>query len=139
MERHKVSSLVIGSVLVLALTAAAQRPSVFSQASPGLWEIDGAPGFKMPLRQCFPDLLQLAQFEHRNQACMRRITSDGPSTAVIDYSCGGAGFGHSEVALITPRSLRVGTQGISNKLPFNYTFQARRIGDCPTSSAASRH
>lgn len=139
MEHDNLSSLLVGSVLLLALTAAAQRPSVFSQAIPGLWEIGGVPGAKTPIRQCFPDLLELAQFEHRNQTCTRRITSDGASTAVIDYSCGGAGFGHSEVSLITPRSLRVGIQGISNKLPFNYTLQARRVGDCPTSTAVSRH
>jgi hypothetical protein len=127
-----------GSIALLALTAA-QRPAVFVQASPGLWEIGGMPGAKMPLRQCFSDVSLLAQFEHRNRNCTRRVTSDGASSAVIDYSCGGAGFGHSEIALITPRSLRIGTQGISNNLPFNYTLQARRIGDCPLPPSTPRH
>ena len=123
---------------LLGLTAA-QRPTVFVQTSPGLLEVGGVPGTKTPLRQCLADVSQLAQFEHRNQACILRVTSDSASAAVIDYSCGGAGFGHSEVALITPRSLRIGTQGISNKLPFNYTLQARRVGDCPNSAAIPRH
>ena len=26
--------------------------------------------------------------------------------AAIEYSCGGAGFGHSQIEVITPRSLR---------------------------------
>jgi len=33
--------------------------------------------------------------------------------------------------LITPRSIRIETQGISDNLPFNYVIQARRVGDCP--------
>lgn len=126
------------TVGLLGLTAA-QRPAVFVQTSPGLWEVGGVPGMKTPLRQCLSDVSQLAQFEHRNQTCTRRITSDSASAAVIDYSCGGGGFGHSEVALITPRSLRIGTQGVSNKLPFNYTLQARRIGDCANLVAVPRH
>ncbi len=123
---------------LLALTAA-QRPSVFIQTIPGLWEVDGIPGSNSPLRQCLADVSLLARFEHRHAPCTQRVITDSASAAVIDYSCGAAGFGHSEVALITPRSLRIGTQGISNKLPFNYTFQARRIGDCPPASAALRH
>ena len=51
--------------------------------------------------------------------------------SVIDYNCGAAGFGHSEVNVITPRSIRIATQGISDGLPFNYVLQAHRIADCP--------
>ncbi len=138
MRRHPFAALLAVAICLLGL-AAEQRPTVFVQTSPGLWEVGGVPGTKAPLRQCFADVSQLAQFEHRNQACTRRIIADGASAAVIDYSCGGAGFGHSEVALITPRALRIGTQGVSNKLPFNYTLQARRLGDCPTIVAAPRH
>lgn len=138
MRRLRFPALVTATAGLIGLTAA-QRPAVFVQTSPGLWEIGGVPGAKTPVRQCFDDVSQLAQFEHRNLACTRRITSDGVSAAVIDYSCGGAGFGHSEVNLITPRSLRIGTQGVSNKLPFNYTLQARRVGDCPSLGAIPRH
>jgi hypothetical protein len=138
MRRRPLAAVLTGAACLLGLTAE-QRPAVFVQTSPGLWELGGVPGFKGPLRQCLADVSQLAQFEHRNQACTRRITADGASAAVIDYSCGGAGFGHSEVALITPRSLRIGTQGVSNRLPFNYTLQARRLGDCPTLAATPRH
>ena len=59
-----------------------------------------------------------------------------PDAVVIDYSCGPAGFGHSEVNVLTPRSLRIATQGISDGLPFNYVLQAHRIADCPV---AARH
>ena len=63
------------------------------------------------------------------------MISDSESQTVIEYSCGGGGFGRSKVDVITPRSLRIETQGISDNLPFGYVLQARRVGDC---AAASR-
>ncbi len=62
-----------------------------------------------------------------------KVTSDSPSSTVVDYSCGGAGFGHTKIDLITPRSLRIETQGVSDNLPFSYVLQARRVGDCARS------
>src|SRR5262249_45412161 len=118
---------------------AAPRPSVFTQIAPGYWEVSGVPGAKTPLRQCLPDVTVLARFEHRAHACTEKVTSGDQSSTVIDYSCGGSGFGHSKVDLITPRSLRIDTQGVSDRLPFNYVLQARRVGDCPSVAAAPRH
>jgi hypothetical protein len=34
------------------------------------------------------------------------------------------------VTLITPRSLRIDTQGISGGYPFHYQIHARRVGNC---------
>jgi hypothetical protein len=127
---------VIGAAFVLG---AAQQPSVFAQAQPGLWEISGAPGARAPVRQCVADLAALARFEHRASVCTARIVADSASSAHVEYSCGGAGFGQSQVELLTPRSLRISTQGISGGLPFNYVLQARRVDDCPKSASFSRH
>ena len=66
-------------------------------------------------------------------------TAGNGSSTAIDYSCGGAGFGHSEITVLTPRSLRIETQGISDGLPFNYVLQARRVDDCPKSASVARH
>jgi hypothetical protein len=139
MQRSK-SLLVAAAALAGAFgLAAAQRPSVLAQAAPGMWEISGAPGAKAPLRQCIANLADLARFEHRAaRPCSARVISESPSLAVIEYSCGAAGFGRSRVDLITPRSLRIETQGISGHLPFNYVLQARRTGDCPLAAAQRR-
>ena len=115
---------------------AAQPPSGLAQAQPGLWEISGVPGSAVPVRQCLGDLTLLVRFEHRAKSCSAKTLRDGSSSTVIDYSCGAAGFGHSEVNVLTPRSLRIATQGISDGLPFNYVLQAHRIADCPI---AARH
>ena len=89
------------------------------------------PGATAPVRQCVTDVASLARFEHRSKACTAKMLKDAGSNSAIEYSCGRAGFGHSEIQVITPRSLRINTQGISDGLPFNYVLQARRVGDCP--------
>ena len=134
------ATLLIGlpAALAAALAAAQQLPA-FVQAQPGLWEISGAPGSRTPVRQCVADLAALARFEHRAKPCAARVLKSGGTSTSIEYNCGAAGFGHSEVELITPRSLRISTQGISDGLPFNYVLQARRVDDCPKSASVIRH
>jgi hypothetical protein len=138
-ERLKLLCLTIAVGPAALTLTAAQGPSVFAQTAAGYWEVTGVPGAKAPIRQCLSDVSVLARFEHRAHHCSQKVTSDSQSSVVIDYSCGGSGFGHSRVDLITPRSLRIETQGISNQLPFNYVLQARRIGDCPPATPNSRH
>jgi hypothetical protein len=117
---------------------AARQPSALAQATPGVWEIEGLPGGK-PVRQCIADVALLAQFEHRGRNCSRNVIDDKPGSTVIHYSCGSADFGESHIDVITPRSLRISTQGISGSLPFNYVLQARRVGDCEKNPSATRH
>jgi hypothetical protein len=117
-----------------------QALPTLGEAQPGLCDVSGTPGGAAPVRQCVADIMALARFEHRARPCTARVLKNAGSVVSIEYSCAGAGFGHSDIQVITPRSLRIGTQGISDGLPFNYVLQARRIGDCPkTMSAASRH
>ena len=95
----------------------------------GLWEVDPlGPGATAKLRVADP--MTFASYEHRGKACTRVVISDGPNGAVIHYTCPGGGFGQSTVKALTPRSLRVETQGIADNAPFQYVFQARRVGAC---------
>ena len=121
----------IGAAAVLTLSlGAAQRPAMLSRASGGLWEVSGVPGAGKPVRMCIADLAILAQYEHRKAQCTRRVIRETPTFAEIQYSCPGGGFGRTTVGLLTPRSLRVETQGISQNAPFHYVLQARRVGGC---------
>ena len=95
-----------------------------------MWEISGVPGTKGPVRQCIANVLMLAEIEHRGRNCRRSIVSDNGGSMVVSYTCAGAGFGRSQIDVLTPRSLRISTQGISDQLPFGYTVQAHRIGEC---------
>jgi hypothetical protein len=130
--------LAAGLTAILAL-GAAQRPAALAQTDTGLWELSGLPGAKLPQRMCVADTAVLAQYEHRGQMCTRLVISDTPTVTVIHYTCPSGGFGRSKLTLLTPRSLRIETQGISENFPFNYVIQARRVGECGPHQSASRH
>ena len=115
----------------MLLLAAATRPAALAQTSPGLWEVSGMPNAGTAVRQCLADTAALARVEHRGHNCTQVVIKDKPSSTEIHYTCANGGFGRSKLTLITPRSLRIETQGISANYPFNYVIQARRIGNCP--------
>ncbi|MEO8454021.1 MAG: DUF3617 family protein [Sphingomicrobium sp.] len=139
MERLRLAGLVVAGITVALVLTGAQRPAAFGDVAPGQWEISGLPGMKAPALECFTDMATLERYEHKSRSCTTKVISDSPSSAVFDYSCGGAGFGHTKIDVITPRSLRIETQGVSDGLPFSYLLQARRLGDCPATASAARH
>ncbi|HEX2802609.1 MAG TPA: DUF3617 family protein [Sphingomicrobium sp.] len=108
---------------------AAAGPSALSRAEGGLWEI--ARGKSDPVQVCIANPAMFAQFEHRKAKCSRSVIRDDGTRATVHYTCAGGGFGQSDVTMLTPRSLRVETQGISDGAPFKYKLQAHRVGDCP--------
>ena len=137
MKRRAILS--VAAAMAVVTLGAAQRPAALAVTSGGLWEISGAPRTKAPERICVADTAVLAQYEHRGQMCTRLVISDTPTATVIHYTCPGGGFGRSKLTLVTPRSLRIETQGISDNLPFNYVIQARRVGECGPRQSAARH
>ena len=132
-------ALILGIAIALPAAAYAAQPSALSQVASGLWEISGVPDMKAPVRQCVGDVLALAQFEHRTRKCARSVISDTAGSMQISYDCGAAGFGRSEIEVVTPRALRISTQGISDQLPFNYVIQAHRVGDCEKGPSTKGH
>lgn len=132
MKRFILISAGVAGMAALALPLSAQsRPKALAQASAGLWELAGIPGSRRPARRCVADTAGLAQVEHSRQSCTRVVISDEASSALIHYTCARGGFGQTRVTVLTPRSLRIETQGISGNAPFNYVVQARRVGSCP--------
>jgi len=134
---NRMAILAIGACGIAAAlgAAGARQAPVLAQAKPGLWEIEGIPGTKAPRRECVADLVVLLQFEHRGRTCTRTVLRETDSGTQIEYSCGGAGFGRTEVTVVTPRSLKIDTQGISEGMPFGYVLQARRVADCGTATS----
>ena len=118
--------------------SAATLPPVLS-ASGGLWAVSKSATGTNAERQCVPQAAALAQWEHRKGQCTRVVISSTETEAVIHYTCTGGGFGQSKLRVITPRTLRIETQGISDGFPFNYTLHARRIGECPMAKLTPAH
>ena len=112
----------------LGLGAAALPPVIAE--SGGLWEVSRSATGAAAERSCVPQASVLAQWEHRRAQCTRVVISSGPEDATIHYTCPGGGFGTSHVRVLTPRSVRVTTQGIADGLPFAYVVHASRAGAC---------
>lgn len=123
------SVAVLGLVGVGGALGAAASPSILAGVEPGLWEISRSGAATQKI--CFADPAELAQFEHRGTKCTREVVRESGSTAVVNYTCPDGGFGHTTMTVITPRSLRIETQGIADSAPFKYKIQARLAGNCP--------
>jgi hypothetical protein len=116
--------------LSAAVLVAATAPRALLPAMGGLWEVSRTADGHGAQRICVPSPVLLAQYEHRNGRCQRTVIRDVGSQAEISYTCSDGGFGQSKVTLLTPRTMRIETQGISGNLPFHYQLHARRVGDC---------
>lgn len=124
-------ALAIAAAAASAIAGAATAPRALAPAIGGLWEVSRNAQGQNAQRLCVPSADALAQFEHRGRQCTRVVIADRGTQAVIQYTCADGGFGRSDVTLITPRTLRIETQGISGGLPFHYQLHARRVGNCP--------
>ena len=126
--RSRLSFVRVGTCCAVALLlGGASLPK--AMAGPGEWEI-GKNAAGRGERVCLPDPAMLMQWEHRGKPCERTILNSSIDRAEVQYTCAGGGFGTSRVQVLTPRSVKVSTQGISGGLPFGYTIHARRVGDC---------
>ena len=124
-------ALIVGAgVAGLLLLSAARSPEAVTPATPGLWEISGFPTAGTAARQCLANTATLARLEHRGQNCTERVISHTPTSKLIHYTCANGGYGQTKLTMLTPRSLRIETQGISAGYPFNYVIQARRVANC---------
>ena len=121
-------ALLAGAVPLAA--AAATRAGALAQVAGGLWEISRSANGAAPVRQCVANPAILAQWEHRGSACTRVVLSRKGSETIIHYTCPAGDFGRSKLTVITPRSLRIETQGIHRGEPFFYNLYARRAGNC---------
>lgn len=113
----------------LALIGAARIGGIGS-AERGVWEVSLSATGAHAQRVCVADPAWLAQWESRAATCAREQIGEQANRVTFQYRCSDGAFGRSDVTLLTPRSLRISTQGISRGLPFSYQLYARHIGPC---------
>lgn len=120
-------------VLALIPIAAALSAATLPQAlqGGGLWEVSTKASGLGGARHCLADPAILTQWEHRKAQCTRVVLNGTSDRSDVQYTCPAGGFGTSKVQVLTPRSVRIESQGISGGLPFGYTIHARRVGECP--------
>ena len=123
-----------GSAALAAQTGTAEAPlAALARLEPGLWQMReiGNPN-AAPLKLCVADPAVLMQLQHRQAPCSRLVISNDTNQATVHYTCPANGFGRTSLKVETPRLAKIDTQGIMDKLPFEFRFEARRVGECPT-------
>lgn len=129
MQFARLALILLALPAVAASFAGASLPSALHGS--GLWEVGKSASGTGSQRRCLSDPAILAQWEHAGDQCTRVVVATGTSSSEVHYTCTNGGFGTSHIRLLTPRSVRIETQGIANGYPFGYTLHARRVGNCP--------
>lgn len=129
MNKARSIVLLTAAAGIIVVPGAARLPP--AMASAGQWDVARSADGSGSKRLCLADPGILSQWEHRRSQCSRSILSSAGDLTVVQYNCAGGEFGTSKVRVLTPRSLRIETQGISKGYPFAYVLHARRVGDCP--------
>jgi hypothetical protein len=128
--------LLLGAAAGLALLGAAPaRPSALGGVQPGLWEVSRSAAGHGARRLCLRDMLALAGVGHPGERCAPRVLSERAGLVVLELSCPAGDFARSRLSVLTPRSLKLESQGIHRGAPFAVTLHARRVGSCPAANS----
>jgi len=115
-----------------AVPAVGQRPALgmLDQLDPGRWELRLREAGSAPERICINNGRRLIQLRHPDSNCERFTVSDTPAEVTVQYTCRGNGYGRTQIRRETDQLVQIQTQGIVGGLPFDFSAEARRIGDC---------
>lgn len=127
------SFLLLASLAAGAWAEAALAPVVLPGVEPGLWEVSRDATGRGAKRGCLRDMALLATYAHAGDRCIRTTLVNAPRRLLMALECGQGDFGRSEITVITPRSLKLQTQGFQRGEPYDFTVYARRVGECPIS------
>lgn len=136
MTRFILMGAVLAGGVAASVPAAAEAPvpTALAAMQPGQWQLRSLDGSAPPKTLCIGDPRVLLQLRHGNAACNRLVLMNNATQAVVSYSCAAAGSGRTTVRVETPRVVQIESQGIADKSPFDWTYEGRRIGDCPSSA-----
>ncbi len=116
----------------MAMPASGQGPqlAMLDQLESGRWElhIRGAEGGVE--RLCLRDRWRLIQLRHPVENCERMVVNDGTSEVTVQYICRGRGYGRTHIRRETGKLVQIDSQGIADGLPFAFSAEGRRVGDC---------
>ena len=123
--------LAAGAVLAIAPPAFGGDPTLamLDQLEVGHWELrERASG--VPQKLCLSSGRRLIQLRHPRAQCSTFVVEDGPVQVVVQYTCAGHGYGRTRVRRETNRLVQIDSQGIVDGLPFEFSAEARRVGEC---------
>jgi hypothetical protein len=117
------------AAIALALIAAS-LPGALQRVAGGAWAVSRSARGTDSVAVCVSNPAILTQWEHRGRICRSTTLLQTPGEAIVDYTCAGGEFGRTRLTMITPRTVRLETQGIHLGEPFGYIYHARRLGSC---------
>lgn len=123
----------VGAALVgIAVPAQGQGPALamLDQLDTGRWEMRLRDPGNPTERLCVANGRRFIQLRHPESNCERFIVQDGPNDVTVQYTCRGKGYGRTHIRRETSRLVQIETQGIAAGLPFEFSAEARRVGDC---------
>lgn len=118
------------ALLVSGVALQAADLTILRKIELGLWDIQSKDARDGGRTMCVSDPLVLTQLAHPGQSCARFVISSSENNVVVHYSCPGTGSGQTDIRVETPRLLQIETQGMVKQTPFQWRYQARRIGEC---------
>lgn len=114
-----------------AASAEPPLPTALATLQSGQWQLKSRDGSAPNKTLCLGDPRVLFQIRHSGPSCNKYIISNDPSEAVVHYSCTGTGSGRTSIRVETPRVIQIESQGIEGKDPFDWSYEGRRVGECP--------
>ena len=119
-----------GSVNAAAPTES-PLPAALASLQPGQWALRSRDGSAPTKMLCLGDPRVLLQVRHSGPACSKVVLSNLGGAVVANYSCVGGSNGRTEIRVETPRVIQIESQGIEAKAPFEWSYEGRRVGECP--------
>ncbi len=128
----RLAGALLAALLVSAVPAAGQRPALamLDQLERGKWELRLRDGRNLVERLCIANGRRLIQLRHSEPNCERFIIDDQPGQVTVQYTCRGRGYGRTHIRRETNSLVQIDSQGIAEGLPFDFSVEARRVGDC---------
>lgn len=96
----------------------------------GSWELRFRGASAAPQRLCVDHARKFIQLRHQAETCDRFVVEDGTNDVTVQYTCRGRGYGRTHIRRETSRLVQIDSQGIAKGLPFEFSAEARRVGDC---------
>lgn len=120
-------------VPVAQTTAEAQRRplTMLDRLADGRWELRIRGDRNQVERICLHSGRNLIQLRHPEQTCDRLVVEDSDFSVTVQYTCRGRGYGRTHIRRESDSLIQIDSQGIAGGLPFEFSAEGRRIGDCP--------
>ncbi|MCB2085531.1 MAG: hypothetical protein H6919_03735 [Sphingomonadaceae bacterium] len=120
----------IGALCMFApATAQAPTLAMLDRLDKGEWELryrDGGASKKI----CVRTGREFIQLRHTATNCSRYVVEDAANEVTVQYTCPGDGYGRTNIRRETSALVQIKGQGIKSSVPFQFTAEARRIGNC---------